>query len=87
LLIHSVTLYFVIDVKNGFNALRQYMPKGPLMNSEYYPGWLTHWGEQLQQTPTAAVLSTLKEMLDRKVNINFYVFFGGTNFEYTAGKY
>lgn len=69
-----------------FNTLRRYRPSpGPLMNSEFYPGWLTHWGEQFAQTNAQDVVTTLRKMLDSKINVNFYVFFGGTNFEYTAG--
>lgn len=73
------------NVKNGYEKLRNFMQSGPLMNSEYYPGWLTHWGESLQQVSTEGVVRTLREMLDYKVNVNIYVFFGGSNFEFTAG--
>ncbi|XP_052750577.1 CAD protein isoform X2 [Galleria mellonella] len=73
------------DVRSAISGLRQYMPHGPVMNSEYYPGWLTHWGETLQQVRTEDVVKTLRSMLDNNVNVNFYMFFGGTNFEFTAG--
>lgn len=56
------------------------------MNSEFYPGWLTHWSEKFAQTDTENIVTTLRKMLDQKINVNFYVFFGGTNFEYTSGK-
>lgn len=69
-----------------FAPLRRFMPKGPLMNSEFYPGWLTHWGEEFQGRETSAVVDTLKRMLDYDVNVNFYMFYGGTNFEFTAGN-
>lgn len=68
-----------------FADLRKYMPTGPLMNSEFYPGWLTHWGENMAQTSTHGVVTTLEAMLQSKINVNFYMFFGGSNFEYTAG--
>lgn len=29
--------------------LRQFQPTGPLVNSEFYPGWLTHWQEDNQR--------------------------------------
>lgn len=61
------------------------MPEGPLMNSEYYPGWLTHWTENFQGKETALVVSRLNDMMINKINFNFYMFFGGTNFEFTAG--
>nr|WCL15182.1 beta galactosidase-like protein [Yponomeuta evonymella] len=68
-----------------FAPLRAFMPKGPLMNSEFYPGWLTHWGEDFNGAATQNVVTTLRNMLDYKINVNFYMFYGGTNFEFTAG--
>ncbi|XP_047988776.1 beta-galactosidase-like isoform X2 [Leguminivora glycinivorella] len=72
-------------LQDNFKALRSYMPHGPLMNSEFYPGWLTHWGETFKRVPTAPVVATLEDMLNSSINFNIYVFFGGTNFEFTAG--
>lgn len=80
-------VYFHTAVVSTFRPLRRFMSSGPLMNSEYYPGWLTHWGEHLAHTNTEAVVKTLKNMLDNNINVNFYVFFGGTNFEFTAGNF
>ncbi|KAM3963399.1 beta-galactosidase-like [Aphomia sociella] len=73
------------DVPAYYRGLRKFMPHGPLMNSEFYPGWLTHWGETIQRVRTEDVVKTLKAMLNNNVNVNFYMFFGGTNFEFTAG--
>lgn len=63
------------------------MPKGPLMNSEFYPGWLAHWGEKFPIVDTKSVVETLKDMLKIGASVNFYVFFGGTNFAFTAGNH
>lgn len=68
-----------------FEPLRQYMPEGPLMNSEFYPGWFTHWTENAQGLEIDPVIRTLTDMMTNKINFNFYVFFGGTNFEFSAG--
>lgn len=81
----SDTIFF-LAMSAMFSDLRKYMPTGPLMNSEFYPGWLTHWGEHFAQTSTNDIVITLEAMLQSKININFYMFFGGSNFEYTAGK-
>ncbi|XP_045445759.1 beta-galactosidase [Melitaea cinxia] len=72
----------VVDM---FKQLRAFMPVGPLMNSEFYPGWLTHWTEDIQQVATERVVATLTDMLDNNINFNIYMFFGGTNFEFTSG--
>lgn len=33
------------SINSFWSMLRKYEKNGPLMNSEYYPGWLTHWQE------------------------------------------
>lgn len=32
-------------IDSYWKTLRKFQPNGPLMNTEYYPGWLTHWQE------------------------------------------
>lgn len=68
-----------------FGIMRQYQPTGPLVNSEFYPGWLTHWQEENQRRDGDMVASALKQMLEKGASVNFYMFFGGTNFGFTAG--
>lgn len=74
------------DVDAAFLAQRKYEPSGPLVNSEFYTGWLTHWGEKFQRADTNAVSNTLDEMLARNASINFFMFYGGTNFGFSAGE-
>ncbi|EFN79021.1 Beta-galactosidase [Harpegnathos saltator] len=73
------------NVTKAFEPLRAKQPKGPLVNSEFYPGWLTHWGESFQRVKTGVVVQTLKDMLDIGASVNIYMFFGGTNFGLTSG--
>lgn len=73
------------NVTQAFAAQRAYEPQGPLVNSEFYPGWLTHWGEPLAKTATQPVVNMLRQMYEMGANINFYMFHGGTNFGFTAG--
>jgi len=56
------------------------------VNSEFYPGWLTHWGEAFQRVKTEAVTRTLREMLAIGASVNIYMFYGGTNFAFTSGE-
>ncbi|CAG0887732.1 unnamed protein product [Darwinula stevensoni] len=64
-----------------FNGLRPFLPKGPLVNSEYYPGWMDYWGYPHSTGATKAVVHTMVRMLALPtVSVNFYVFHGGTNF-------
>ncbi|XP_063704009.1 beta-galactosidase [Culicoides brevitarsis] len=73
------------QIDGWWGTLRKYMPKGPLVNIEYYPGWLTHWQEDMQRVDTAPVVNSLRYMLQQNASVNFYMFFGGTNFGFTAG--
>lgn len=68
-----------------WSAMRSVQPTGPLVNSEFYPGWLTHWEEENQRRDANEVANSLRLMLEAGANVNFYMFFGGTNFGFTAG--
>ncbi|KAH8243823.1 hypothetical protein KR032_010419 [Drosophila birchii] len=73
------------DLRPTWAKLRQFQPKGPLVNAEYYPGWLTHWTEPMANVSTESISQTFKDMLDSGASVNFYMFYGGTNFGFTAG--
>ena len=60
-------------------------PSGPKINSEYYPGWLDHWGQPHNTHDSASVASTLDEMLFKGANVNIYMMHGGTSFGFSAG--
>lgn len=72
-------------IDSYWDTLRRFDPKGPLMNAEYYPGWLTHWQEEMQRVDTQPVLLSLEKMILDGASVNFYMFYGGTNFGFTAG--
>ena len=74
------------DVSAAFAVQRQAEPQGPLVNSEYYPGWLDHWGYPHSTRATADVVSTLSDMLHMDANVNVYVAHGGTSFGFSAGS-
>ncbi|XP_043274714.1 beta-galactosidase [Venturia canescens] len=73
------------NVTSNFAIMRRIEPKGPLVNSEFYPGWLTHWEEPFQRVKTANVVRVLDEMLAVGASVNIYMFYGGTNFGFTSG--
>uniref|UniRef100_A0A8C3QVC4 Galactosidase beta 1 like n=1 Tax=Cyanoderma ruficeps TaxID=181631 RepID=A0A8C3QVC4_9PASS len=84
-------LYATVDfgpgsnVTEAFGAQRRVEPKGPLVNSEYYTGWLDYWGEAHASTSAAWVSRGLEDMLQLGASINMYMFHGGTNFAYWSG--
>lgn len=84
-------LYATVDFGPGgnvtaaFNAQRYAEPHGPLVNSEFYTGWLDHWGSRHSVVSFAVVAKSLNEMLAMGANVNMYMFIGGTNFGYWNG--
>lgn len=75
------------SVEDSFRAMRIYASKGPLVNSEFYPGWLSHWEEKMERVNTTLILKTMTEMIERNASFNFYMFYGGTNFGFMNGTY
>ncbi|XP_014204077.1 beta-galactosidase-1-like protein [Copidosoma floridanum] len=73
------------NVTYNFKLMRESEPKGPLVNSEFYPGWLAHWEEPFPRVNSYNVTKKLDEMLSVGASVNFYMFYGGTNFAFTAG--
>lgn len=84
-------LYTTVDFGPGTNVTAAFEvqrftePKGPLINSEFYTGWLDHWGEPHSVVATDRIVRTLTEILDHGANVNMYMFIGGTNFGYWNG--
>ncbi|XP_030342790.1 beta-galactosidase-1-like protein isoform X2 [Strigops habroptila] len=84
-------LYATVDFGPGsnmteaFGAQRWVEPKGPLVNSEYYTGWLDYWGEAHASTSSLDVARGLEDMLQLGASVNMYMFHGGTNFAYWSG--
>ncbi|XP_023662067.1 beta-galactosidase [Paramormyrops kingsleyae] len=84
-------LYATVDFGAGgnvtaaFEAQRHAEPHGPLVNSEFYTGWLDHWGEPHSLVPKGIVAKSLSEILQTGASVNLYMFIGGTNFGYWNG--
>ncbi|KAM9770520.1 beta-galactosidase [Menidia menidia] len=84
-------LYATVDfgphsnITAAFAAQRHVEPHGPLVNSEFYTGWLDHWGSPHAVVPSAAVAKSLSQILAMGANVNLYMFIGGTNFGYWNG--
>jgi beta-galactosidase len=59
--------------------------KGPYFVSEFYPGWLDHWGEKFQRVPTHDFLPQYDSLISRGASVNLYMVHGGTNFGFWSG--
>ncbi|XP_055379713.1 beta-galactosidase-like isoform X2 [Condylostylus longicornis] len=75
----------VHEMDQIWKTLRTVQPNGPLVNSEFYPGWLTHWQEENQRRDPDVIANALRDILKTGASVNIYMFFGGTNFGFTAG--
>eukprot|EP00742_Colponemidia_sp_Colp-10_P009551 GILJ01010427.1.p1 GENE.GILJ01010427.1~~GILJ01010427.1.p1 ORF type:complete len:645 (-),score=55.68 GILJ01010427.1:621-2555(-) len=77
------------DVAAAFELQKTYNApaSSPPFCSEFYTGWLTHWGEKMAQTSTQALINTLKDILayHNGASVNLYMGFGGSNFGFMNG--
>ena len=64
---------------------RQINPRGPLVNTEYYPGWYDVWGQPHHRVNSTIVAEDLDAMLRMGANVNVYPIAGGTLFGFKAG--
>uniref|UniRef100_A0A8C4GE87 Beta-galactosidase n=1 Tax=Dicentrarchus labrax TaxID=13489 RepID=A0A8C4GE87_DICLA len=79
------TGWYSNNITEAFKRQRRFEPRGPLVNSEFYTGWLDHWGDPHAVVDAQKVSRVLGEMLTMGANVNMYMFEGGTNFGYWNG--
>jgi beta-galactosidase len=53
---------------------------GPYVNTEYYTGWLDHWGDEHNKVSWEVVCRDLDKQLALGGSVNMYMYYGGTNF-------
>ncbi|KAL1438022.1 hypothetical protein MTO96_048477 [Rhipicephalus appendiculatus] len=73
------------NVDEMFGVMRKFMKQGPLVVTEYYPGWLDFWGKPHVKVDQDLVMKTFEKILQRNASVNFYMFHGGTNFGFMNG--
>lgn len=81
----TVDFGITTDPAGNFKPQRDYEPKGPLVNSEFYTGWLDYWGKPHQTRSSVEVAKTLDLILALNASVNMYMFEGGTNFAFWNG--
>ncbi|HZI33719.1 MAG TPA: beta-galactosidase, partial [Candidatus Binatia bacterium] len=79
------TANFGSDPAGNFKKLRQIQSTGPLMCSEFYPGWFDTWGQPHHLGNTEKYLANLRYMLDAGASFSIYMAHGGTTFGLWAG--
>jgi beta-galactosidase len=81
-----MTLNFGSNPAAAFAKGREYRPEGPDFCMEYWNGWFDHWKEAHHTRSTEDAAKTLEEMLSTGASVNFYMFHGGTNFNFWNGS-
>ncbi|CAF3349499.1 unnamed protein product [Rotaria sp. Silwood1] len=87
------TVNFQRNVKENIEKLIEFRPTQHLMITEYWTGWFDYWGGKHQTGQNGEYTAKefekdLEEILlnsKYEISINFYMFFGGTNFGFTSG--
>ena len=73
------------DPEKAFAILRKFSPKGPLVNTEFYPGMFDQWGRPHHTSSAENVARFLDKILSMNASVSFYVYEGGTNFGFMNG--
>ncbi|KNA18029.1 hypothetical protein SOVF_074550 [Spinacia oleracea] len=71
----------IFKLQKAFNA----PGKSPPLSSEFYTGWLTHWGEKIAKTDADFTAAELEKILSRNGSVVLYMAHGGTNFGFYNG--
>lgn len=69
----------------SFQLLEKFRPNQPAMCCEYWNGWFDHWYEEHHTRESDDTAEVFGEMLDYGASVNFYMFHGGTNFNFWNG--
>lgn len=77
---------FGSSAKWQFSEMKRFIGDDkPLMCMEFWNGWFDAWGEEHHTTEPEKAAHELDELLKRG-SVNFYMFEGGTNFGFMAGR-
>src|SRR5579863_7245905 len=76
---------FGSEPATNFQKLRDLQPVGPLICSEFYPGWFDTWGQPHHYGKTQKYLGDLEYMLSHDASFSIYMAHGGTTFGLWSG--
>ncbi|XP_076850254.1 beta-galactosidase-1-like protein 2 isoform X5 [Brachyhypopomus gauderio] len=65
--------------------LADMQPQKPLLVMEYWCGWFDVWGKPHHVFSAQDMIAEVKELLDRGISFNLYMFHGGSSFGFTNG--
>jgi beta-galactosidase len=76
---------FGSDPEKNFAKVRKIQATGPLICSEFYPGWFDTWGQPHHLGNAARYLADLEYMLSHDASFSIYMAHGGTTFGLWSG--
>jgi beta-galactosidase len=76
---------FGSEPATNFQKLRRLQPAGPLICSEFYPGWFDTWGQPHHYGNAGRYLADLEYMLAHDESFSIYMAHGGTTFGLWSG--
>ena len=76
---------FGSEVEKNFAKVRKIQTNGPLICSEFYPGWFDTWGQPHHTGKPENYLPNLKIMLEMGASFSIYMAHGGTTFGLWSG--
>ncbi|KAM7252868.1 hypothetical protein ACFE04_025486 [Oxalis oulophora] len=79
---------YILDACNGYycDGFQPNSPKKPILWTENWSGWYTTWGGKLPHRPVEDLAFAVARFFQRGGSfMNYYMFFGGTNFGRTSG--
>lgn len=81
----TTTLNFGSRVDESFGALEAFKPGSPKMVAEFWIGWFDYWTGEHTVRSGDDVAAVFKEIMEKNISVNFYMFHGGTNFGFMNG--
>ncbi|MHC4716946.1 MAG: beta-galactosidase, partial [Planctomycetota bacterium] len=66
--------------------LRRAQPDAPMLATEFWPGWFDFWGGKHQVKDAREVARRALEILGCGCQVNYYMWHGGTNFEFWGSR-
>jgi len=81
----TTTLNFGSRVDESFDALEAFKPGSPKMVAEFWIGWFDYWTGEHTVRSGEDVAAVFKEIMEKNISVNFYMFHGGTNFGFMNG--
>lgn len=67
-------------------SFKDYQPDKPIFITEFWAGRGERWGEHFLRQDALSVAENYRSILEKGAYVNFYMFCGGTNFEFRTGS-